>query len=193
MAYFPVYLGKFTLLNFVHSKVEAESLGEIKLVDIEHRKHDPYQIINKHVAQCGLKAYEHEDSFYDDIFKNAVSYDEVQNRVQTLSPDAQVGFASFQRNRRQCLPKILQGEVSASEQESETIPPGFETITQYDASDKDKPKNLRHPLRIQRTLRAKKHTQEREKEYRQTRQTSMTFPKPSGEQLQRHWAVQLQH
>jgi hypothetical protein len=143
--HFPVYLGKLTLLNFVHSKVEAESLGEIKLVDIEHRKHDPYQIINKHVAQCGLKAYEHEDSFYDDIFKNAVSYDEVQNRVQTLSPDAQVGFASFQRNRRQCLPKILQGEVSASEQESETIPPGFETITQYDASDSDKPKNPEAP------------------------------------------------
>jgi hypothetical protein len=139
--YFPVYLGKFTLLNFVHSKVEAESLGEIKLVDIEHRKHDPYQIINKHVAQCGLKAYEHEDSFYDDIFKNVESYDEVQSRVQTLSPDAQVGFASFQRNRRQCLPKILQGEVSTSEHESETIPPGFETIIQHDASGKDKSKD----------------------------------------------------
>jgi hypothetical protein len=65
--------------------------------------------------------------------------------VQTLSPDAQVGFASFQRNRRQCLPKILQGEVSASEQESETIPPGFETITQYDESDKDKSKNPEAP------------------------------------------------
>jgi hypothetical protein len=139
--YFPVYLGKFTLLNFVHSKVEAESLGEIKLVDIEHRKHDPYQIINKHVAQCGLKAYEHEDSFYDDIFKNVVSYDEVQSRVQTLSPDAQVGFASFQRNRRQCLPKILQGEVSTSEHESETIPPGFKTIIQHDASGKNKSKD----------------------------------------------------
>jgi hypothetical protein len=116
-------------------------LGEIKLVDIEHRKHDPYQIINKHVAQCGLKAYEHEDSFYDDIFKNVVSYDEVQSRVQTLSPDAQVGFASFQRNRRQCLPKILQGEVSTSEHESETIPPGFETIIQHDASGKNKSKD----------------------------------------------------
>jgi hypothetical protein len=139
--YFPVYLGKFTLLNFVHSKVEAESLGEIKLVDIEHRKYDPYQIINKHVAQCGLKAYEHEDSFYDDIFKNVVSYDEVQSRVQTLSPDAQVGFASFQRNRRQCLPKILQGEISTSEHESETIPPGFKTIIQHDASGKNKSKD----------------------------------------------------
>jgi hypothetical protein len=139
--YFPVYLGKFALLNFGHSKVEAESLSEIKLVDIEHRKYDPYQIINKHVAQCGLKAYEHEESFYDDVFRNAKSYDEVQSKVQTLSPDVQVGFASFQRNRRQCLPKILQGEISTSEHESESIPPGFETIIQYDASSKDKPKD----------------------------------------------------
>jgi hypothetical protein len=82
--YFPVYLGKFALLNFGHSKVEAESLSEIKLVDIEHRKHDPYQIINKHVAQCGLKAYEHEESFYDDIFRNAKSYDEVQKQSADL-------------------------------------------------------------------------------------------------------------
>jgi hypothetical protein len=143
--YFPVYLGKFALLNFGHSKVEAEALSEINLVDIEHRKHDPYQIIYKHVAQCGLKAYEHEESFYDDIFRNVQSYDEVRSKVQTLSPDAQVGFASFQRNRKQCLPKILQGEVSASGQESETIPPGFETITQYDESDKDKSKNPEAP------------------------------------------------
>jgi hypothetical protein len=139
--YFPVYLGKFALLNFGHSKVEAESLSEIKLVDIEHRKYDPYQIIYKHVAQCGLKAYEHEESFYDDVFRNAKSYNEVQSKVQTLSPDVQVGFASFQRNRRQCLPKILQGEISTSEHESESIPPGFETIIQYDASSKDKPKD----------------------------------------------------
>jgi hypothetical protein len=143
--YFPVYLGKFALLNFGHAKVEAEALSEINLVDIEHRKHDPDQIIYKHVAQCGLKAYEHEESFYDDIFRNVQSYDEVRSKVQALSPDAQVGFASFQRNRKQCLPKILQGETSTSEHDSESIPPGFETITQYDESDKDKSKNPEAP------------------------------------------------
>ena len=62
-----------------------------------------------------------------------------------MSPDAQVGFALFQRNRRQCLPKILQGEVSISEQEIETIPPGFETIIQYDTSDKGKLKDSEMP------------------------------------------------
>jgi len=62
-SFFPVYLGKFALLNFGYSKAEEKSLSEIKLVDIEHRKHDPYQIINWHVAQCRFKEYEHEDSF----------------------------------------------------------------------------------------------------------------------------------
>jgi hypothetical protein len=116
-------------------------LSEIKLVDIEHRKHDPYQIIKDHVAQCGLKAYEHEESFFDDVFKNAESFNEVLDRVQTLSPDAQVGFASFQRNRRQCLPKILQGEMSTLGHKSETTPPGFETATQQMASNTDKAKD----------------------------------------------------
>jgi hypothetical protein len=163
---FPVYIGKFTLLNFAHSKVEAESLDEIKLVDIEHRKHDPYQIVSKHVAQCGLKTYEHEDSFYDDMFRNVKSYEEVQSRVQTLSPDAQVGFVSFQRNRRQCLPKVLQGEVSASGHESEP----FLLVSKKPCNmqvAKIKQKILRHLLRIQKILKAKEHTPEKEKRYRQ--------------------------
>jgi hypothetical protein len=63
-------------------------MDEVKLASIEHRKHDPYQIISRHFTQCNLKAYEHEFSVYDDVFKNAKSYEEVQSRVQTLSPDA---------------------------------------------------------------------------------------------------------
>ena len=143
--YFPVYLGKFVLLNIGHSKAEAESMNEVKLADIEHRKHDPYQIINRHVTQCGLKGYEHEISVYDDVFRNAKSYEEVHSRVQTLSPDAHVGFASLHRNRRQCLPKILQGEMSTSSPEQETMPSGFETIIQDKSSDKDKLENPEIP------------------------------------------------
>jgi hypothetical protein len=96
---FLVYLGKFVLLNIGHSKAKSESMDEVKLADIEHKKHDPYQIISRHFTQCGLKAYEHEFSVYDDVFRNVKSYEEVQIRVQTLSPEAHVGFASFQRNR----------------------------------------------------------------------------------------------
>jgi len=61
--------------------VEAESLQEFKLVDIEHRKHDPYQLIRKHLMHCNLKSYEHEESIYDHIFKEVKTYKEVLNRV----------------------------------------------------------------------------------------------------------------
>jgi hypothetical protein len=64
-----VYVRKFSLLNLGHSKVEAEALEEIKLVDIEHRKHDPYQLVSKHLMHCNMKAYEHEKCVYYDIFK----------------------------------------------------------------------------------------------------------------------------
>ena len=81
---FPVHVGKFPLSNLGHSKVEAESLEEVKLVNIEHRKYDPYQIISTHYIHCNLKAYEHEVSIYDDIFKDVKSYEELLNIVQAL-------------------------------------------------------------------------------------------------------------
>jgi hypothetical protein len=38
---FPLQIGAFYLLDFGHSKVEAAALEEIKLVNIEFKKHDP--------------------------------------------------------------------------------------------------------------------------------------------------------
>jgi hypothetical protein len=39
---FPVQIGKFSLLNLGHAKIEAVVLEEVKLINLEHRKHDPY-------------------------------------------------------------------------------------------------------------------------------------------------------
>jgi hypothetical protein len=52
-------------------KVEAAALGEIKLVDIEFKKHDPHKIIGNHMASCNLKRYEHEDSPQDEMFSRS--------------------------------------------------------------------------------------------------------------------------
>jgi hypothetical protein len=68
---FPLQVGRFSLLNFGHSKVEAAALEDVKLVDIEFKRHDPYQIMEKHLAQCNMKIYMHEDSPYDDIFRES--------------------------------------------------------------------------------------------------------------------------
>jgi hypothetical protein len=50
------------------------------------------------------------------------SYEEVQGRFQTLPPDQQVGFISFQKNRKNNPPKVLQGEKIASPTSQETVP-----------------------------------------------------------------------
>ena len=92
---FPVHIRKFSLQNLGHSKVEAEALEEVKLVNIEHKKHDSYQLVNRHLMHCNMKAYEHEKSIYDDVFKEVKAYEEVLNMVWALSPDLQTGFMSF--------------------------------------------------------------------------------------------------
>ena len=103
-----------TLLDFGHIKVEATTLEDIKLVDIEFKKHDPHRVVENHLAHFNMKRYIHEDSPYDDIFKGARAYEEVQRRVQKLLPNQQSGFLSFQKHRRTNLPKILQGEYKIS-------------------------------------------------------------------------------
>jgi hypothetical protein len=78
---FPVQIGRFSLINLVHSKVEDAALEEVKLVNLEHRKHDPYQTVGGHMAHCGMKAFEHEESPRDDIFKGVKTYEDVIESV----------------------------------------------------------------------------------------------------------------
>jgi hypothetical protein len=74
---FPLQIGMFTLIDFGHSKVEAAALEDIKLVNIEFKKHDPQKIVGNHMALSNLKRYEREDSPQDEIFRGARSYQEV--------------------------------------------------------------------------------------------------------------------
>ena len=89
---FPVQIGKFSLLNLGHSKVEVAALEGVKLVDLEHKKHDPYQLVGKHMSHYNMKAYEHDESPWDDMFKGTRTYEEVLERVQTLPSGLQASF-----------------------------------------------------------------------------------------------------
>jgi hypothetical protein len=122
---FPVQIGKFLMLNFGHTKVEAATLKDIKLVDLELRKHDPYKIVGNHLVHCNLKAYENEDFPCDDMFKGARTYEEVVDRVQALSPDLQNNLQTFQKHRQSSFPKVLQGESPPPPLAQGDIPPGF--------------------------------------------------------------------
>jgi hypothetical protein len=123
--FFPIQIGKFSLLNLGHSKVEAAALEEVKLVDLEYRKHDPYQTVGNHQAHCSMKAYEQEKSPCDDVFKRARTYEEVLDMVHALSPDFWTSFLTFQRHRRSGLPKVLWGESTTPPPTQENTPLGF--------------------------------------------------------------------
>jgi hypothetical protein len=94
---------------------------------------------------CNLKAYEHEQSLYDDIFKEVKNYEEVLNKARALSPDLQTGLISFQSHRRSCLTNFLQGESTTPPPEQEGPPPGFETYVQDKANKSGKVKESKMP------------------------------------------------
>jgi hypothetical protein len=114
---FPIQVSMFLLLDFYHSKLEATTLNDVKLVEIKFKRHNPHKIVENHLAQFNMKIYVHE------IFKGVKSYEEVQDRFQTFPPDQKAGFIIFQRHRWNNLPKILQGEqvFTPSSQEANSI------------------------------------------------------------------------
>ena len=56
---FPLHVGMFSLLDFGHSKVEDVALEDVKLVDIEFKRHNPHKIVENHLAQFNMKIYVH--------------------------------------------------------------------------------------------------------------------------------------
>jgi hypothetical protein len=107
---FPVHLNSFYLLDFGHAKTEATALEDLNLVLIEYKKHDLQRVVSNHLASCGLKRFEHENSPSDDIFRGARSYAEILARIQTFAPEERADVMKFQEHRRSCLPAVLRGE-----------------------------------------------------------------------------------
>lgn len=84
-------------------------MEDLNLVSIEYNKHDPQRVVSNHLANCGLKRFEHENSPSDDVFRGARSYEEVLARIQSLVPKDTTAVLKFQEHRRSCLPVVLRG------------------------------------------------------------------------------------
>ena len=106
---FLVWLNSYSLLDFGHAKAEAVALEDLSLVSIEYKKHDPQKIVSNHLANCGLKRFEHEFSPSDDVFRGARSYEEVLVRIPSLAPEDTTFVLKFQEHIRSCLPAVLRG------------------------------------------------------------------------------------
>jgi hypothetical protein len=66
--------------------------------------------VSNHLASCGLKRFEHENSPSNDIFRGTRSYAKILARIQTLALKERVDVLKFQEHRRSCLPAMLRGE-----------------------------------------------------------------------------------
>jgi hypothetical protein len=68
------------------------ALEEMKLVDIEFKKHDPSKVVSNHLVSCSLKRCEHEDSPHDEIFQGMRSFSEVLIRFKPCHPEIWLNF-----------------------------------------------------------------------------------------------------
>ena len=118
---FPIHLSSYSLLDFGHTKAKAAALEDLKLVHVEFKKHDPWRVISNHLASCGLKRFEHENSPSDDIFRGMRSYAEVLARIQALAPKERADVLKFQEHRWSFLTPVLRGEnpITAEVQQKE--------------------------------------------------------------------------
>ena len=80
------------------------------------------------------------------MFKGARTYEEVLDRGQTLSPDLQTSFLTFQRHRKSGLPKVLQGESTTPPPTQENTPLGFRKEVQDKSNTKENPSETKTSL-----------------------------------------------
>jgi hypothetical protein len=105
--HFPIHLHFYSLLYFGHAKAEATTLEDLKLVHVQFKKHDPHRVVSNHLANCGLKRFEHENFPSNDIFQGTRSYAKVLAQIQALAPEETADVLKLQEHRWSCLPLVL--------------------------------------------------------------------------------------
>jgi hypothetical protein len=142
---FPVHLNSYSLLDFGHAKAEAAALEDLNLVSIEYKKHDPQRVVSNHLANCGLKRFEHENSPSDDIFRGARSYEEILARIQSLAPEERADVLKFQEHRRSCLPAVLRGEGPSTSEVKQKDAEGSKDATPDQGKHQDEGEQMKSP------------------------------------------------
>jgi hypothetical protein len=142
---FPVHLNSYSLLDFGHAKAKAAALEDLKLVLIEYKKHYLQRVISNHLASCGLKRFEHENSPSDEIFRGARTYAEILARIQTLAPEERADVLKFQEHRRSCLPAVLRGENPSTAEMKQKYVEGSKDATPGQEKHQDEGEKTKSP------------------------------------------------
>jgi hypothetical protein len=142
---FPIRLNSYSLLDFGHAKAEAAALEDLNLVSIKYKKHDPQRVVSNHLANCGLKRFEHENSPSDDIFRGARSYEEILAWIQSLAPKDRAEVLRFQEHRRSYLPAVLRGEGLVVSETKKKEVESYKYATPNQGKHQDKEEQTKNP------------------------------------------------
>jgi hypothetical protein len=134
---FPIHLNSYSLLDFRNAKAKAAALEDLNLVSIEYKKHDSQRVVRNHLANCGLKRFEHENSPLDDIFRGERSYAEILARIQTLAPEERADVLKLKEHRRSCLPAIFRGDGSSTLEVKQKDVEGSKDVTPIQGKHQD--------------------------------------------------------
>jgi len=79
---FPLHIGMFSLQNKRQTKKEDETLIELCLCVGESKSHDPRSVVYEHMRAVKLAPQTvHESNFPEDIFRDALSFEEDVERL----------------------------------------------------------------------------------------------------------------
>jgi hypothetical protein len=108
--------------------------------------------VSNHLANCGLKRFEHENSPSDDIFRGASSYEEILDWIQSLVPEDRAEVLKFQEHRRSCLPAVLRGEGPGISETEQKEVEGSKDATLESGKHQDKEEQTKNPEAEGKTL-----------------------------------------
>jgi hypothetical protein len=101
--------------------------------------------VGNHLASCGLKRFEHENSPLDHIFRGARSYAKILSRIQTLAPKERADVLKFQEHRRSGLPVVLRGESPSTVEAKQRDVEGSKDATPDQEKHQDEGEKTKSP------------------------------------------------
>jgi hypothetical protein len=79
---FPIHISQYSLLNKKHTEKEAKTLKEICLCTGDNKGNDPQNVVYDHLKAIKLSLQTtHEVKYVEDIFRGALHFEEVLNRL----------------------------------------------------------------------------------------------------------------
>ncbi len=90
---FPIQCGVYALHDFKHASLEIDNIACLNLATIMGRQFDPNKVAHNVTAQVKIRKFSRENDYYDDLFKSAKIFSQVQHLATLkLNPERVAQF-----------------------------------------------------------------------------------------------------